>query len=224
MAGFIIRMNSKKFLKKFIEDKDVILQDFNYVLVSDEINSNNTHKNVVRARNLIPKTVDIGLKINGEYQKYYENYMQYLASPEPLHLLVTMVAGVINSDLNVVLLCSKSEDDHSYLDMIDEFLQKNFGLCAYTYEQYKEYGEKCKQIKDIAKTKKAMVSAIEYLKKAQAENQKIQDKKDKEKIKTELKDMKKKELKEICKEYGIKFSKDDEKKDIIKKILKEMFR
>lgn len=223
MAGVIIRMNSKKFLKKFVEDKDVILQDFNYVLASDEINSDNSHQNVVRARALIPKTVDIGLKINGEYQKYYENYMEYLASPEPLHLLVTMVAGVINSDLNVVLLCSKSEDDHAYLDMIDEFLQKNFGICAYTYDQYNENKDKCKEIKDLVKTKKAMVSAINYLKKAQAENQKLQDKKDKVRVKAELKEMKKKELKEICKEYNIKFNKDDEKKDIIKKILKVMF-
>lgn len=223
MAGVIIRMNSKKFLKKFVEDKDVILEDFNYVLASDEINSDNSHQNVVRARALIPKTVDIGLKINGEYQKYYENYMEYLASPEPLHLLVTMVAGVINSDLNVVLLCSKSEDDHLYLDMIDEFLQKNFGICAYTYDQYVENKDKCKEVRDLAKTKKAMVSAINYLKKAQVENQKLQDKKDKAKVKAELKEMKKKELKEICKEYDIKFNKDDEKKDIIKKIIKAMF-
>lgn len=223
MAGVIIRMNSKKFLKKFVEDKNVILQDFNYVLVSEEINSNNTHQNVVRARALIPRPVDVGLKLNGEIQKYYDNYMTYLASAEPLHLLVTMVAGVIKSDLNVVLLCSKSEDDNSYLDMIDEFLEKNFGLRAYTYEEYKEGNDKCKEIPDIVRTKKALQSAIEFLKRAKEENQKLQDKKDREKIKAELKEMKRKELKEICKEYNIKIKKDDEKKDMIKKILKEMF-
>ena len=223
MAGVIVRMNSKKFIKKFIEDKDVILQDFNYVLVSEEINSNNTHQNVVRARALIPRGTDISFRISGHIQRYYDNYMAYLATPEPLHLLVTMVAGVIKSDLNVVLLCSKSEDENSYLSIIDEFLEKNFGIRAYTYEEYKEDTEACKNIPDIARTKKALQNAIGFLKKAREDNQKLQDKKDKEKVKAELKEMKRKELKEICKEYGIKINKDDEKKELIKKILKAMF-
>lgn len=223
MAGVIVRMNSKKFLKKFIEDKNVILSDFNYVLISEEINTNGTHKNVVRARSLVPRTAEIGHRINGEIQKYYDGYMSYLASPEPLHLLLTMVVGVVKSDLNVVLLCSQSEDDNQYLQIIDEFLTKNFGLRAFTYDEYKEGISEKDVVPDIVRTKKAIQSAVEYLKKAESENKKLQDKKDKEKAKAQLKDMKRKELKEICEEYGIKYKKDDEKKDIIKKILKEMF-
>lgn len=222
MAGIIIKMNSKKFFKKFIEDKNVILKRYNYILISHEINTNGTHDNVTRATTLIPPASVIGHQINGDIDKYYNSYMEYLATPECLHLLLTMVKASIDG-MDIVLLCSKSEDEYAYLDMINEFLQRNFSINVYDFEDVVNDIDKCRKLKDINATKKAMLSAIEYLRKAREENKKLQDKKDKVKVKSELKDMKKKELKSICKDYGIKFDKDAEKKDLIKKILKKMF-
>ena len=223
MAGIIMRMNSKTFLKKFVEDKETILRKYNYVLVSHEINTNGTHENVIRSTTLVPPSSVLGHQINGDINRYYNSYMDYLASPECLHLLLTMVKASIDG-MDIILLCSKSEDQYGYLDMIAEFLERNFGIKVYEFEEYKkdDAGE-CRKIKDIERTKKAMMSAIEFLKKAKIANKKEQDKKDKVKIKAELKDMKKKELKEICKEYGIKTGKEPEKKDLIKKILNKMF-
>ena len=54
----------------------------------------------------------------------------------------------------------------------------------------------------MVRTKKALQSAIEFLKRAKEENQKLQDKKDREKIKAEIKEKKRKELKEICSKVG----------------------
>lgn len=222
MAGIILKMNSKKFFKKFVEDKDVILKKYNYILASHEINTNGTHENVVRVTSLVPPASIIGHQISGDISKYYNAYMEYLATPECLHLLLTMVKASIDG-MDMVLICSKTEDEYAYLDMIGEFLERNFAIKAYEFEEFVDNEDKCRKLKDVDATKKAMASAIEYLRKAKEENKKIQDQKDKVKVKAELKDMKKKELKGICKEYGIKYDKDSEKKDLIKKILKKMF-
>lgn len=217
-----MKMNSKQFLKKFVEDKKTILKSYNYVLISHEINSNGTHDNVTRATTLVPPSSVLGYQINGDIDRYYNSYMDYLASPQCLHLLLTMVKASIDG-LDIIILCSKSEDQYGFLDMINDFLQKNFGIKVYEFDEVKEDKESCRKIKDFERTKKAMMSAVEFLKQANIANKKEQDKKDKAKIKAELKDMKKKELKSICKEQGIKVGKDPEKKELVKKILNKMF-
>ena len=105
MVGLLLAVDSKTFIKKFIEKE--ILEDYHFVSISESItvtDSNSLAKNRVSfVKSLYPPTQLVNLNINGDVTGYYNAYINYLASPEIFPLVLTIVRGMLNG-MNIVLV------------------------------------------------------------------------------------------------------------------------
>ena len=213
--GCIIKMTSDTFLDKFIKENDY--KKFNFLLVSENIKTENKYKNVYVLKSLIPPpNVLTEFITNGKTDKYVKKYADYLQTSKPATMIAVAVklAAIENSD--VVLICTKEESEYKYLDILCDFIENVYNIKICSYKKYK------KDLKsyDLVPNKKKIAKII----KKQIES--AQDKKspsrsylDKDALKSKLKDLSKKELHYVCKEHSIDYDKNMSKKDLIKIIL-----
>lgn len=217
--GCIIRVDSEKFITKFL--KDFNCKDFQFIPISENITSNRTHKNIMPIPALMPPPNVTATFINEGYCKEYKNkYNNYLSKDEVNILLVTMIKAVLN-DMQIVLICSKSEDEFKYLKLICDFIENEYRLKTFTLKEYSDNPSKANKVKNKDEIIKIVTKTISKLQDSDIKT--VSAVIDKDKFVKKLKKLDKKELKALCKSKGIKIS-DEDKDEIIKKIKKKVFK
>lgn len=212
----IIRMSSDEFLNKFIKKFDY--KKFNFLLISEDIKTNNQHKNVYAIPSLIPTPNIISTFIEEGYSgKYVKKYLDYIQTPRVEAYITIAVKLALIDNSNVVLICSKAEDEFKYIDIICQYMESLYDIKTYSYKQYKKDPEKCEEVSD--KTKKKVSKILE---------KKIGDIKDiearipsKKEIRAFVKPLNKKTMTKMLREYGVKHDPKDSKKDL-KKLVSAM--
>jgi hypothetical protein len=213
MASLVI-LESDDFLKSFIKKYDY--NNYNFILVSSDIDTKNKYKNVFRAKQLLPPSKALAHMANGnEYEEYYKKYVKYLSRPEVEIFLTTIAKLVAVEGSNVILLCSKSEAEMKYLNIIKEYFEEIYQLKVFSYKKYKKDPDNC----DSVTKKKKTIKIIDKKTKAAAEMT-VSVKFDPEDVKARLKHQDEDTLRAMAKRIGVKVKKSDDKKTIIKKIKK----
>jgi len=227
MVGLLLAVDSKTFIKKFIEKE--ILEDYHYVSISESItvtDSNSSVKNRVSfVKSLYPPTQLVNLNINGDVTGYYNAYVNYLASPEIFPLILTIVRGLLNG-MNIVLVFSDDDLDSAgdFYRIIGVYIEETFGLKLHTYDEYLDDKKGClKQPEDMDNIIKNFYDAVEWSKTHKSDKQiKEECEKTKKQLEEELKDLSSKDLKKICKELDLVYDKSLTKKQIRKQIIKKV--
>ena len=213
----IIKMASDDFLDNFLKKFDY--KKFNFLLVSENIQTTKKYKNVYSIPSLLPPPNIISEFIsNGPTERYAKKYYDYISTPRVEAMITILVKLAIIDNSNVILLCSKAEDEFKYLDLICQYIETVYGVNTYSYKKYKKDPEKCEKVSDKVKKK-----ASKILNKKIANIQDIEPPQvSKKQLNERFKSMSRKDLKQFLKSNSIKFDKDDSKKDLRKLIINEV--
>lgn len=208
----IIRMTSDEFIKKFIKKEDY--KKYNFLLVSDDISTDKSFGNVYSLKALLPPPNIMSVYINEGYSsKYRDKYFNYLSNPRVEGLLTVIVKLVVVDKSDVVLLCSKNEDEFKYVSMICEYIEAMYHVKSCTYKKYRNNKKKYDDMKYSKKTLSVLKKKLKNIKETPVPQITRSE------MKQRLKSMNKKELRIICKKNNIDYSKDDSKKDLIEIIM-----
>ena len=135
--GILLRMNSDQFINKFIKECDVSKHSF--ILISDEITTVNAYDNAIAVKNLVPPKEVIKEYVNGGISpEYVLKYSKFLKSKESIYIISAIINEVIEKNKNVVLLCSKTEDERGYLKLLCYFIEEVFTLESVSFKKYKK--------------------------------------------------------------------------------------
>jgi len=215
--GCIVRINSKEFIGDFLKNFDP--NKFQFLLLSHNITSKGKkgkYSNVMAIKALIPPPHIASLFINdGMTKTYKKKYTEYLKKDDNNLLISTIVKGAL-SNMNVVLLCSKSEDEFEYLKMICEFIENEYKLKTYSYKKLKKDTDKVTKIPNKEQVINNLTDIVNKLKPSDVMSPDV----NKDKLIKRLKSMEREELYKYCKTNALKVSKNDKKKDLIKTIVK----
>lgn len=215
--GAIIRMNSKTWAKDFINEQDP--DQFQFVLISQNITTSEKFGNVKAIPRLIPPPQIASLKINQDDRAYKTAFLNFIQHPTIEPFISIIVQGAVVNNLNLVLLCSKTESDFEYIDMICEYIEEVYQIPTYSYKKFKKNPEKAAVFKDVDSVKRILAKKMEAIKLAEAD---LETNVDKEKVLKQLKKMKPKELRKYAKMRNIKVDKEMTPKELIKKITKKL--
>lgn len=215
--GVIIRMDSKKFIKDFLKKQDPM--QFQFILISENITTKEKFKNVKAIPRLIPPPKVVSEFINEDFKSYKKSYLSYLKQPQIEAFLSIIVKAAVVNDLNIVLLCSKSENEFKYLKLICEYIEENFKMKTYSYKRFKKDPEKAMKIKNKDEIMKILGKKFERMEKEEVD---LETKYDKKKLVKELKKLGRKELIRLAKSKNIKLDEDMSKEEMAKKIAKKL--
>jgi hypothetical protein len=211
-------MNSEKLLEFLKVYRD---EDFQFILISQDITTVGRYKNVMSIKALLPPPNVIASWINdGEKSKYKEKYFNYLRNPEVESLVTIMIKAVIDG-MNIVIICSKSEDDMKYLKMLAEFIEEEYKLKVLTFKEFDKNPALTVEIKNKEEVEAILIDKLEYIRE-EIGGSSITPNINQDKIEKKLKELDKYELIKYCHHHGIKADEDTSKKKIIKKILNKI--
>jgi len=213
-----MKMNSKTFMKKFLREYNP--DDFQFLLISEDITTSGEHKNVMSIKALIPPINIASIYVNeGMTKEYKKKYLEFLKKDNIKALVTIIVNAAVIHNNNIVLLCSKSEDEFGYLDMLCEFIEAEYKMKTYTFKKFHKDPERALQIDNKEKVSNIVFKQMEKLKESGIN---LDSKVDPEKVKKKLKKLDKDELIKYCKHKGIKVDPEMPRKKIIKKIMKRL--
>ena len=219
-TGFIIQLEGNDFFTKFVPNE--IHSDYQYLLVSTDIETTGEHKNVMQMKQLIPNGYIMEYFMDKSMKQYKFEYENFLLRDEIRSLITVIMKTVVENKFKVILMCSEEEKEYGYIKMIRKFIEKEYGFPTYTYKKYckaREKGE-FKEVKNLDKIEKQIKSEIERINKLSiaigGEDAKFK------KAKKQLEKMSKKDMKKFCKAKGYKKYKDLDEKELRKFILHKM--
>jgi len=212
----VIRLNSKKFISDFL--KEFEQEKFQFILISEDITTKGKCSNVMPMTALLPPPNVLSLFIDdGKTKTYKKKYFEFLNKDDINFLVSTIVTGVMNN-LNMVLLCSKDEDEYGYIGMICDFIEDKYKLKTYTYKEFKNNPDKAKKIKN----RDQILKCLTDIKTSLNPSSNISPIINKDKFIKQLKSMEVSELKTFCKFKKIKIDDIKKKKHIIRQIVKKI--
>lgn len=215
--GVIIRMNSKELVQDFLGEFNN--RKFNFLLVSHDIKTNGSRKNVYSLNRLIPPPNVTSIYVNkGMCDKYVNAYLEYIQGKQASALIAAMVKLAVVDDTNVVILCSEREAEYNYTKIICQYIESLYGVKTYSYKKFSKDPKGCKS---KPKNKDKFLKKL----KAKMENfdpEKISSSVDVDGLKNKLKGWSRKELIHFCDDNHIKYDDDFSKKELIKKIIKKV--
>lgn len=157
----LIKMDSKKFIKDFCKEYNP--HNFHIILVSKDITSRGKYDNVYVAEDLYPTKEVFGARINAGSKEFELKYLRQLQNhKDASFILATIVKSIIKYKMNVVLLCSETEDEYGFVDIICDYLETVYKLPTVTMKQLKKKGDKLlkKSPKNIDEIEKAYLKVI----------------------------------------------------------------
>lgn len=219
-TGFIIQLEGDEFFTKFVPNE--IHTDYQYLLVSTDIETTGEHKNVMPMKQLIPNGYIMQYFMDDAKKQYKFEYENFLLRDEIRSMITVIMKTVIDNNFKVILMCSEEEKEYGYIKMLRKFIEKEYGFPTYTYKKYckaREKGE-FKEVKNLDKIKKQIQYEVDRINKLSiaigGENEKLK------KAKKQLEKMSKKDMKAFCKGKGYKKYKDLSEKELRKYILKRI--
>lgn len=137
-------MNGKTFINTFMNENPETILKAQYVIVSSTIRKNGKYKDQVMqaSSELFPRANMItdfdDYKHN---QNFIEEYKDILDENKPL--LCTLIRYSILEDATVIFLCGKREHKrYAFFNILQEYIEDEFGFHIYDYKKYKEGKEK----------------------------------------------------------------------------------
>lgn len=220
-TGHIIELIGDEFLEKFIHQEDVL--DYQYLLLSTDIQTTKEFKNVMEYPVLIPGGAILEFFLCKEMKQFKHEYKNFLMRDEIRAFITVMMKSVVMNGFKLVLLCSEEENEYKFIKLIRKFIEEEYDFPTYTYKKYCKARENddFKEIKDLPGIVKQIdkeVKRIEKLKIQIGEEDKY------EKAMKALDKMSKKDMKEFCKQKGYKKKKyqDLDKEELKIFIMKKM--
>lgn len=215
--GAIIRMESKKFFKDFLPE--VNQKDYQFIVISEFIKTNGKSPNVKAIQRLMPPAKVLSEFIDGNKKAYKKAYLNYLQNPQIESFLSIIVKAAVINDMNIVLICSHSENEFKYLKYICEYIETVFKLKTYTWADFNTDPEKARKIKNKDEVAQILNKKFEKMQKLGVN---LETNVDKEKVVKQLKELGKKGMKKIAKAKGIKLDEDLSKDKMAKKLAKKL--
>ena len=136
-------MDGKTFLKKYIDEDPSKVLRTQFVIVSSTIRKGPKYGSQVINANTMLFPRDELIMDYDDYahnENYKEEYMEVLTEHKPF--FATLINYVLDSNYTIVFLCSHLERKYYYLNLIQEFLDKEFHFHMYNYKKYKNGKEK----------------------------------------------------------------------------------
>lgn len=203
--------DSKTFQNEFLtseSDNDILKTQ--YVIISQRIRKHDgSSKNIAIMNAMLypPMT-----KLTDEDNK--EEYFRELDNYKPT--LATLILGSIEEKFNIMFICTKKESKLKYLKWLSEYIFHEFGYSVYKYQAnvYKVIDEMVEEYKDEDKKVAKRCKKILKEKEKEEYNRNLMSAQGRERIMSEYKKMKKKELIKIAKKKGF-YSKGMDKDDIL---------
>lgn len=218
--GAIIEINSKELLKKFVKTEKI--GDYQYLIISEQIKTNKKRDDVVNAEALIPEPKVISKIISQDVDRYTELYLDQLQRVNPLRVLCAITKASLDG-MNILLISSHEEDsNYMYVSIIRSFLENKFRIKTCDYKEYCKDRDACTHIDNASEVIATLDNITERINDVMAETQKNKARLEDEEFIEAIKEMKRSEIKDVCKKYGIKIKgmKDMTKKQIARKMLK----
>lgn len=219
--GMIMRMHSKTLLKKFLPS--VNPAEFQFVIISQDVETKDELPNVKALPILMPPAKLIRIAINDDKKSFKKAYLQYMQHPDIEALITILVKAAVKDNCKLVLLCSKSEDEFNYLEYLCEYIEQVFKLKTYSFKEYEKDTAKALEIKNLDEVEKILTKKFEKLEQRSLEIKEHREEQA-DKLRKELKKYGRKELRKFAKMKNIKVKKDMEKGDLIKKIIKGIYK
>ena len=164
--GALIKIDSKEFLKHFIEEYDH--NDFNIAVISDQVTVGKRKKkhrygNVFSLENLVaPASIWNELLIKDSKKKFRKKYFSYLSKNMPSELIAVLVKMAIVDDRDVLLFSSKDECNNGMIDIIGDYIEDTYGANVCTYKQFKKNPEKYNNHKHKKRITKQIHELMKY--------------------------------------------------------------
>lgn len=135
-------MHGKTFLSKYIKEDPRTVAKTQFVVVSSTIRKNGKHnKQLINANNLLYPRQDLILDYEDYTNPQYENsYIEALDDCKAF--IATLIKYVVEEDATIVLLCGHREKKYRYFEILQEYVEANFGFHIYDYKKYKNGEEK----------------------------------------------------------------------------------
>lgn len=213
----LVTMDSKKFIKDFLSDYDP--KDFQFVLVSENITTIKKHKNVMPVNKLIPPPAIMAEHLNGNTKEFKKKYFDYLKKNEVNSIVSILIKAVLNG-WNVIMLCSKSESEYGYLDVLAEFIEKKYKMKVHSAKSFMKDPKKAMKLKNKNEVLEIFTKTVKKFHEDGGVNASPEI--DVAKFLKDLKNMGKKDLYKYCKAKGFKVDKDMDKSDLIKVVKKKI--
>lgn len=220
-TGCIIELHGNDFFNKFIPNE--IHSEYQYLLISTDIETSGEYKNVMRMNQLIPNAYIMQFMMDDAKKQYKFEYFSFLLRDEIRALVTIIMKSVVENNFKIVLLCSEEEKEYGYVKLLRKFIEKEYNFPTYTYKKYckcREKGE-FKEVKDLDTVKQQVKDEIKRIEKLSIAvggdvSGKIK------KAKKQLDKMSKKDMKAFCKAKGYKKYKDLNEKQLRKYILERV--
>lgn len=209
----IIRLDSEQFFKDFLPNEDT--SKFSFIPISEMITTEGKRTNIMAIQKLIPPpNVTCEFINNGFSDKYKESYISYLLEPEQQGLIASIVRGGL--ELNLVLICSKQENEYKYLKLLCGLIENEFKMKTYSYKKYLKNRDKANKVKNKEDIERVIYNRLSTLSKSNCtfnQNMSISE------MVEYLDQMSKKDLITYCKNKGVKGIDKDMKRKEIKMLL-----
>lgn len=210
-------MDSKKFFKELIPE--VKHDEFQFILISDFIKTNNTFKNVKSIPRLMPPNRVMQDFVNDNMKEYKKGYLKYLQNPNIEAFISIIVKAAVVNDMKIVLLCSHSENEFKYLKMLTEYIEAVYKMQTYSFKDYMKDPEKVSKLKNKEEITKILGKKFEKMERSGVDLNTTIDKEDYVK---QLIKLGKKGMQKLAKSRNIKIDKDLGKKEMAKKLAKKL--
>lgn len=220
--GCIIELTGRELLEVFALNEDY--RDFQFLLVSTDINSAEEFKNVTVMKNLIPTSWIIQEHLSDNKKVYKRMYEEFLDRPENRFMITTMIKTIFEHNFKLILLYSEEESEYYYVKLIRKYIEKYYGVPTYTYKDFLEARKNnvWKECKDPVATLEQVNKEIEYVMALDRNKDKSGLTKIEKAVKA-LENMKFKKIKEFCKEKGYKkYKKYETKEELIEYVVKQL--
>lgn len=119
----LLKVLKEKEMKKFL-DKSLI------VVISDSLTTDGSLENVTYVPQLMPPAPIIQKHLSGDIVGFREAYFKYLQVPALTVIVATLFDSAAKEGKNVAFLCSYSEDNYNYLDILAEYTHAVLGIQA----------------------------------------------------------------------------------------------
>lgn len=221
--GCIVTMNSEKLYKKFLPEIDDT-SAFQFITISEDIKTSKKMRNIAPMPSLMPPPQLSKLFNNGEKQEFYDGYARYLQSPSIDFYIAAIVKSVISNDFQLILLCSKSEDEQEYLKILAKYISGVYKMDVFKVKDYLKDPKKINKIKNKEEIEKIVDKKMKKFSKLGIDTNidpNAQQAVTAKRVKEELSKLDKEDLREIARRQKIK-TKGLGRNDLIKAIIKRL--
>lgn len=219
-TGMIIELKGNEFFEDFIENE--IYSDYQFLLISTDIETRGEYKFVTPIPKLIPNSYIMEYFMEKKKKAYKREYEDFLRREENRAIITVIMKSVLIDKFKIILMCSEEEKEYGYVKMLRKFIEEEYNFPTYTYKKYCK-ARKTGEFKEV-KNPEAIIKKVEAeIKRFKKLNISLDDKQDKlKKAEKQLQRMDKKSLKKFCKESGFKKYKDLDEDELRAYIIKKL--